>query len=130
MRPYPLAQLNNREQSWRWLDAELLGPGSILETAKLGFRGAACWAGSRSRVKRIGSLVLAGSDSIGRQVEAWNAIETGVQLPARLPGGGFIGQQTPLLDAIELLDLHVRLESDPSAAGRAADAPVGEEAAR
>lgn len=87
------------------------------------------WSGSRSRVKRLGSLVHDGSDSIRRQIEAWNAIEEGVALPAGLSAGGFIGQRTPLLDAIELLDLHVRLESDSSAAGRAAAAPAAEEVA-
>lgn len=126
MRPYPLAQFNGHEQSWDWLDTELLGPGRTPETAQRGFRGAECWAGSRGRVKRLGSLVPAGRDGIARQVEAWNAIEDGVQLPARLSDGGAIGQRTPLLDAIELLDLHVRLEPDPTAAS----AVAGEEETR
>jgi hypothetical protein len=57
---------------------------------------------------------------------AWNATEAGVQLPARLPNGGAIGQRSPLLDAIELLDLHVRLEPDPTVAS----AVAGEEGIR
>jgi hypothetical protein len=126
MRPYPLTQFNGHEQSWGWLDTELLGPGRTPKTAERGFRGAECWAGSRSRVKRLGSLVPAGRDGIARQVEAWNAIEDGVQLPARLSDGGSIGQRTPLLDAIELLDLHVRLEPDPTTAS----AVAGEEETR
>lgn len=126
MRPYPLAPFNGREPSWDWLDRELLGPGKTPTTAERGFRGAACWAGSRSRVKRLGALVPAGRDAIRRQVDAWNAIEDGVQLPAGLPDGGFIERQTPLLDAIELLDLHVRLEPHPTVAG----AVVGEEETR
>jgi hypothetical protein len=64
-------------------------------------------------VKRLRSLVPDGSEGVRRQVEAWNAIEQGIQLPAGLHDGGFIGQRTPLLDAIELLDLHVRLEPNP-----------------
>ncbi|MCG3173128.1 MAG: hypothetical protein GMKNLPBB_01306 [Myxococcota bacterium] len=127
MRPYPLAPLDGREQSWGWLDTEFLGPGSTSETAGRGLRGAACWAGSRSRVKRLGSLVPAGRDDIRRQIEAWNAIEDGVALPGGLLGDGFVGKQTPLLDAIELLDLHVRLEPDPTAAGLAASAVVRDE---
>lgn len=126
MRPYPLTQFNGQEHSWVWLDTELLGPGRTPETAQRGFRGAECWAGSRSRVKRIGSLVPAGRDGIARQVEAWNAIEDGVQLPARLSDTGSIGQRSPLLDAIELLDLHVRLEPDPTVAS----AVAGEEETR
>ncbi len=111
MRPYPLVHFDSRNQSWGWLEAQLLGPGDA--PVRQGLRGDACWAGSRSRVKRLGALVADGPDGVKRQVDAWNAIEQGVQLPAGLPGGGFIGQQTPLLDAIELLDLHVRLEPDP-----------------
>ena len=130
MRPYPLVRFDGRAQSWAWLDTEVVGPGRTPETAERGLRGAACWAGSRSRVKKLGSLVPDGSDGVQRQVEAWNAIEDGVRLPARLAAGGFIGQRSPLLDAIELLDLHVRLEPDPRAAGAAADAPAAEEAAR
>ncbi len=141
MRPYPLVHFDGREQSWTWLDREILGPGKANDGSFRGFRQEQgehgktlfvpnAWSGSRSRVKWLGSLVPDGSDSIRRQVEAWNAIEDGVQLPARLAAGGFIGQRTPLLDAVELLDLHVRLEPDPRVAGRAADAPVGEEVAR
>lgn len=130
MRPYPLVQFDGREQSWAWFDTELIGPGRTQEKAERGFRGATCWAGSRNRVKRLGSLVPDGSDGVRRQVDAWNAIENGVQLPARLADGGFIGARTPLIDAIELLDVHVRLEPDPCAGGSAAAAPAVEEAAQ
>ncbi|MGE3524766.1 MAG: hypothetical protein AB7I33_02495 [Gemmatimonadales bacterium] len=141
MRPYPLGQFDGREQSWAWLDRELLGPDHADDGSFRGFRevpdehgGTRCvpngWSGSRSRVKRLGSLVPDGSDSIRRQVDAWNAIEHGVQLPARLAAGGFVGQRTPLLDAIELLDLHVRLEPDPTAAGLAVSAAAREEETR
>ncbi len=129
MRPYPLDEFEGREQSWSWLDTTFLGPGNRPATAERGFRGAPGWARSHSRVKRLGALVPEGSDSIQRQVEAWDAIEGGVQLPAGLTAGGFIGQETPLLDAIELLDLHVRLESDPRDTERAADV-AEEESAR
>ncbi|MBI2567941.1 MAG: hypothetical protein HYV63_12995 [Candidatus Schekmanbacteria bacterium] len=141
MRPYPLVPFDGREQSWAWLDRELLGPDHSNDGSFRGYREARddagkthfvpnVWSGSRSRVKRLGSLVPDGSDAIQRQVEAWNAIEDGVKLPVRLAAGGFIGQRTPLLDAVELLDFHVRLEPDPSAADRAANAPAAEEAAR
>lgn len=135
MRPYPLVQFDGREQSWGWMDRDLLGPGSSNDGSFRGFRvernerGETCfvpnvWSGSRNRVKRLSALVPAGKDSIGRQVKAWNVIEDGVQLPAHLPNGGFIGHQTPLLDAIELLDLHIRLEPDPTAEGLTARAIV------
>jgi hypothetical protein len=112
MRPYPLNGFDDRKYSWNWFDTELLGPGRTGTVAQ-GFRGAQRWKASRSRVKRLDTLVHEGADSIKRQIAAWNAIERGVQLPAGLPDGGFIGTQTPLRDAIELVDLHVRLEPDP-----------------
>jgi hypothetical protein len=141
MRPYPLEQFDGRDQSWGWLDRELLGPDHANDGSFRGFReepdghGGArvvpnVWSGSRTRVKRLGSLVPDGSHGIQRQVETWNAIEDGVQLPTRLPDGGFIGPRTPLLDAVELLDLHVRLEPDASAADHAADASALQEAIR
>lgn len=109
MRPYPVAS-THRSQSWTWLDNELLGPSA--DGGKRGFRGEDCWAASRSRVKALGSVVLSGAEEVQQQVEAWRAMELGIRLPGTLDDGGYVGPRTPLLDAIELLDLHVRLESD------------------
>jgi hypothetical protein len=78
-------------------------------------------------VKRLGSLVPGGKDGIARQLEAWEAIEGAVALPGGLPKDGFIGRQTPLLDAIELLDLCVRLERDPRIASVTPNAAATEE---
>jgi len=101
MRPYPLTN-KAREQTWAWLDRELLGP---VEATHQGLRGDPAWANSRGRVKQLDSLAHEGADSIRRQLGAWK-----VSLPAGLSGGGFIGHRTPLLDATELLDLHLRLD--------------------
>jgi hypothetical protein len=126
MRPYPLVKSTSREQSWDWLDRELLGPGGTPETAERGFRGAGYWAGSRSRVKRLGALVPDGRDGVKRQTEAWKAIESEIKLPAELPDTGFIGSETPLIDAIELMDLHLRLDPDPRIAeGMSSSASAG-----
>lgn len=127
MRPYPMAPFDGRVQSWGWLDTDLLGPGDRPEISDRGFRGAECWARSRSRVKQVLSLVPAGGECIRRQVEAWSAIEDGVRLPADLPDGGFVGQNTPLLDAIELLDLHLRLQPDLSVPGLTVSPVAGED---
>ena len=117
MRPYPLYAMNNREQSWEWLDKELLGPGDSMQTAEQGFRGAKHWVDSRSRVKLLSSLVSDGGSEIARQLEAWKVVEDKIALPGSLSGNtvdpGFIGSQTPLRDAIELLDLHIRLAPHP-----------------
>lgn len=117
MRPYPLAGLAHRIASWEWLDKDLLGPGNSSQTAAQGLRGAGCWLGSRSRVQLLGSLVPYGAAEIRRQLEAWRARDPTIHLPAGLDDGGFVGSQTPVRDALELLDLHLRLEPDPRANG-------------
>jgi len=117
MRPYPLAALANRSQSWEWLDKEMLGPGNSPQAAKQGLRGADCWRESRGRVQLLGSLVPSGADEIRAQLKAWRARDPTIRLPAGLDDGGFLGSQTPVRDAIELLDLHIRLEPDPRANG-------------
>lgn len=120
MRPYPLDDSGSRK-GWLWLDREVLGPDAEANEAFRGFRqqvgggqpGPNGWSGSRSRVKLLGQLVGEGGDAVKRQIEAWRAIEREVSLPGRLSDTGFIGDFTPLLDAIELLDLHLRLDPDP-----------------
>jgi len=126
MRPYPLAELDDRKQSWRWLDEDLLGP-AIAGGADGTFRGSRrerdvggqsvfvpnAWSGSRGRVKLLGSLLASGPQEIARQLAAWNTLSEPISLPGALPGGGYLGAATPLRDAIELMDLHVRLEPDP-----------------
>ena len=118
MRPYPVGETPHRSQSWAWLDEELLGPAS--DGGARGLRGADAWAGSRSRVKALGSVVLEGRDEVRRQIEAWRATAPRVRLPGGLDDGGYVGPRTPLLDAIELLDLHIRLERDAHQAASAA----------
>lgn len=126
MRPYPLAG-SSAHQGWPWLDHDVLGPGKMANEAFRGFQkvdggqlGPNGWSGSRSRVKRLGQLVGEDGDAVKRQMEAWGAIEGEVSLPGRLPDTGFIGDRTPLLDAIELLDLHLRLDPDPRTAVKSA----------
>jgi hypothetical protein len=115
MRPYPLAPLANRSECWAWLDTEFLGPGDSSSTAEQGFRGADCWLGSHSRVKLLATLVPRGADEIERQLNAWKAVDSRVRLPGGLVDSAQVGTATPVLDAVELLDLHVRLAPDPRA---------------
>lgn len=128
MRPYPIPA-QRRTQSWTWLQNDLLA----------GLRGDSMWKGSRSRVKRLLSLVDQGPAHVQRQLNAWRAssdraappaaevpAETAsamppsdaphpLALPGGLPDTGFIGEATPLRDAIELLDLHLQLDAPPEA---------------
>ncbi len=119
LRPYPLAGFDSGHQSWEWLDKELLGPGELPQTAKQGFRGAECWTRSRSRVKHLSSLARHGPAEIERQLEAWKGTDSAICLPGGLDDSGYRGNKTPLRDAIELMDQHLRLEPDPRVPGKA-----------
>ena len=124
MRPYPLVSYQGRNQSWGWLDEELLGPGIASDSTNQGFRGAKQWKDSRSRVKRLAMIVADGDAAIEAQLKAWNAIaaagsdtadmkfEKDIRLPGQL-GDGYVSGKTPLLDAIELMDIHLRLAPHP-----------------
>jgi|GEM_PF-688839 len=115
MRPYPLPGSVARTQTWGWLDQELLGPGTGVAAGSNGFRGNDRWNESRNRVKQLGSLATDGKAEVQRQFRAWQASEHGVlAMPAALPDDGYLGSQTPLVDAIELIDLHLRLEMAPA----------------
>lgn len=116
MRPYRLGAHGSRVESWQWLDRTLLGPGDGSRTNDQSFRGASHWVNSRNRVKQLSSLVSDGGSGIGRQLGAWKVVEPQITLPGGLDTSadqpGFIGPRTPLRDAIELMDLHMRLERD------------------
>ncbi|MDW8131688.1 MAG: hypothetical protein RMI94_14145 [Bryobacterales bacterium] len=107
MRPYAVTDVSRR-QNWTWLDLEVLGPGT--QGNATGFRGDPAWAQSRNRVKQLESLVRSGPDAVKRQLAIWRATSHGLQLPRSLDDGGFVGTATPIVDALELMDLHLRLE--------------------
>ncbi len=113
MRPYPLTAPSTRPQSWEWIDTELLGPGrSGGPNHAQGFRGDHAWKDRRNRIKRLAATIREGRTAITQLVAAWRATDSHVALPGSIPADGHCGQATPLLDAIELLDLHLRLERD------------------
>ncbi len=107
MRPYPVTG-GARRETWQWLDEQVLGPGP--QGSDKGFRGDPRWRASRNRVKQLENLLRLGPEEVERQILMWQASTPGLALPAGLPNGGFPGSATPLLDAIELVDLHLRLE--------------------
>jgi hypothetical protein len=103
-RPYRLGSATGGQpESWRWLSRTLLG------TDGDAFRGDQ-WRQHRNKIKELAPAIREGSAGVRRALEAWTVAGT---LP--LPGGldevhGFLdGARTPLLDAIELLDIHLPL---------------------
>jgi hypothetical protein len=116
MRPYPLQDPDVPHRDWRWFDAQVLGPDATENASLRGFRSRGDtaapngWAGSRSRVKGLGQLLQDGGDAVTLQMNAWRTIEPSLQLPDGVNERGLVETRSPLLDAIELLDLHLRLD--------------------
>lgn len=103
MRPYPLT---GSSHSFEWLDDEVLGGGQS------GFLGSD-WQRHRNKIKALREIVRHGPKSVEAALKAWvvTAGDDVRELPGNLGEGGFVGQaSTPLLDAIELADLHLPLD--------------------
>ncbi|MFP4586346.1 MAG: hypothetical protein ACLFN9_23495, partial [Desulfococcaceae bacterium] len=113
-RPYRVTPCDDKKPDWDWLECELLGPGKEAEDWERGFRGDTNWSQSRNRVKKLVGLVPYGSKRVERQMSAWKATAPKLEMPGGLGDGGYKDGRTALLDAIELLDDHLRLEPDPA----------------
>lgn len=104
-RPYPL----EGELSFSWLVDDLLDGPRGLRTA---------WRGRRGKVKELRVHVRDGEPAMRRALDAWrrearrrqSADEAWFPDPIEA-GAGFVAGRTPLLDALELLDMHLPLPS-------------------
>lgn len=105
-RPYRLGTGADDPETWRWLSDNVLGTGAN------GFRGAR-WAQHRNKLKELERVVREGPDGVRRAHEAWTAAG-GIPWPGDLgeTNGFFDGVRTPLLDALELLDIHLPLDKE------------------
>ena len=104
-RPYRLGSGEKEVETWRWLSSILLDdPGE-------GLRGTQ-WSRRRNKAKALSGLVREGPGGVKAALEAWSVVDKHIRLPQALKGDGFFDKsRTPLLDALELLDLHLTLES-------------------
>lgn len=106
-RPYLLGSGKDDENTWRWLS------GMLLDDKDCGLRGDA-WSERRNKVKALAELVHEGPKGVQSSLDAWRVVDNKLQLPKSIEennkGGFFDDSRTPLLDAVELLDLHLRLE--------------------
>jgi hypothetical protein len=108
-RPYRLGRAPEGSQepgTWHWLS-------DVLLSDTTGFHGSA-WAERRSKVRDLGELAREGPEAVAAAVEAWAVTSPGVRLPPGLPVNGYLPGGTPLLDAIELFDIHFPLPGRPS----------------
>jgi hypothetical protein len=102
-RPYRLGRDVDDRESWRWLAGRVLGGGAE------GFRGR-LWARRRNKIKELGVLAREGPEGVRQGLEAWRVVEPNLRLADGAGQDGFIdGRRTPLLDAVELVDLHMAL---------------------
>ena len=115
-RPYRLSSENDDELSWRWLSK------TLLDDPEVGLRGKK-WSTRRNKVKAFAELVREGPGGVKAALEAWNVtakewnVAKELCLPEPIAENGFHEKHTPLLDALELLDLHLVLESDGQGQG-------------
>lgn len=104
-RPYRLGSGKNEAGTWKWLS------GTLLDDKITGLREGA-WSRRRNKVKAFAGLVREGPDSVLAALEAWKVVDKDLRLPQSIAENGFFaGTRTPLIDALELLDLHLVLDA-------------------
>lgn len=108
-RPYLFCQYDDYmfEPSWNWLAEKVLG------TTGKGFRTSDLektpnWIAHRSKLKALREIARKGSDEVKNALKAWQVAHPELNLPDKMERG-FIGRRTPILDAVELLDVHFPL---------------------
>ena len=107
-RPYLLRKYDEHdESSWQWLTEEVLG------TSKSGFRTSdpetgPNWNAHRGKLKMLREVVRKGESEVRNVINAWQVAHPRLALPEGM-SNGFIGSRSPLLDAVELLDIHIAL---------------------
>ncbi len=103
-RPFRLGSGKDKAETWRWLS------GMLLDDWKVGLRGKV-WSERRNKVKAFAELVREGPGGVQAALKAWSVVDKDLQLPQPIEEDGFFAKsRTPLLDALELLDLHLVLE--------------------
>jgi hypothetical protein len=106
-RPYAITPPDDQELSWQWLDE------TLLDCVKLGLRASKAWNTRRNKVKELREVLRSGSNAdaaVAQALQRWQVVAAGIGLPQPINEDGFLHRQrTPLLDALELLDLHLPL---------------------
>lgn len=104
-RPYVLDD-SGPGWSWRSFRDEILGPdGNGLRSGDSG----ANWLAHRSKLKELREVLRDDPGRIGDLLTSWKVAARDLGFPKPC-SDGFVGAATPLLDAIELLDLHLPLD--------------------
>jgi len=106
-------------ESWRWIERNLLDAAEDADSTSLRGR---VWRERRNKTKQLGGLIRGGTSDVKASLDAWNVAhqEERFRLPAGL-ADGFVGARTPLLDAVELMDIHLALGSAASSSPEASN---------
>jgi hypothetical protein len=107
MRPYRLGSNASDRPSFRWLDETLLGPNQA-DGGAGAFRNH-FWQQRRNKVKELRQIARGGPAELTRAMSAWKVTAAVDALPTGDADRSYAGDQTALLDAIELLDLFMPL---------------------
>lgn len=105
-RPYIVGDVASTD-TWKWLESSLLDV-----KAASSLRGPV-WSERRNKVKQLAPLSRAGCAEVENTLSAWRVVDDQLALPGGM-SEGFIGNKTPLLDASELLDVHLSLRKEAS----------------
>ena len=97
-RPYFLNQ-GAKVRTWNWFERKLL---NFLRTSR--------WKDHRNKVKKLLELAYEGPEEIERKLKTWKVVFPQLKLPTEIETNGFFGGRTPLVDAVELLDIHLTLD--------------------
>ncbi|NTW15908.1 MAG: hypothetical protein HGA41_00385 [Syntrophaceae bacterium] len=111
-RPYLLgSESDQNKETWFWFCRMLL------DDPTYGLRGEV-WSDKHNKVKTLAEVVRDGADVVKKTIKVWWASDSIHEDDAAFTwsffkesGGFFDGSSTPLLDAIELVDLHLVLEN-------------------
>lgn len=110
-RPYLLGAGTEEPETWRWLSRKLL------DDPDVGLRGKR-WSKRRNKVKALAEVIREEPEGVKASLKAWRVVDPRLSLPQAIENGFFEASGTPLLDALELLDLHLVLEAGSTDQGK------------
>jgi hypothetical protein len=103
LRPYPLeGDFETGHYSWEWLSKCVLSqeePGLLSDI----------WQRHRSKLLELRDIVRDGPEVVKSRLTAWRVTNKDLRFPEGIEDG-FVGLQTPILDALELLELWIPLD--------------------
>jgi len=102
LKPYPIeGSLQSGHYSWEWLSRSVLSnevPGLLSNL----------WLRHRSKLLELRDLVRQGPEVIKSKLTAWKVTNKDLEFPSGIEDG-YVGERTPILDALEIIDLWLPL---------------------